>query len=121
LERYGLLGHIHQSIGKLSGGQKQRLAIARTVAMNPRVTCMDEPTSALDPRLTGEVAKLIMEIAQEGRTVLLTTHDIGLVRKLSGKIFLMEGGTIVETTMSEDYFSAPSRYPALAKFLQGQE
>lgn len=117
LKDYGLYDHRHQSVQKLSGGQKQRLAIARTAALNPQITCLDEPTSALDPRLTEQVAKYMTKLAKEGTIVLLTTHDTGLVQQLNGKIFLLQGGTIVETCRTEDFRSQPDSFPGLRKFL----
>ena len=79
LEQYGLMAHAQSPVQKLSGGQKQRLAIARTIALDPKIICLDEPTSALDPILTHQVASLLAQFAKEGRTVLLATHDMNLV------------------------------------------
>jgi len=117
LKRYGLEEKAKSSVQKLSGGQKQRLAIARTLALNPEVICLDEPTSALDPLLTQQMAQYISELAHEGKTVLITTHDLGLVEKLQGTLFLMQAGKIVETCASEAYKSKSSDYPLLDAFL----
>lgn len=119
LERYSLADKSQNSIKKLSGGQKQRLAIARTIALNPKIICLDEPTSALDPRLTAQVSHYISDLAKDQRIVLLATHDTDLIKKLNGKIFFMQGGTIVETATTSDYTTNPSKYPLLCHFLTG--
>ncbi len=119
LQRYGLddKGDLH--VGNLSGGQKQRLAIARTLAIDPKIVCLDEPTSALDPRLTQQVAGYINDLAKEGRIVLVTTHDMGLVDALNGHLFLMEKGTFVETAHQSRFRARPHDYPRLKEFLGG--
>ncbi len=119
LERYGLHEHAKAHTCHLSGGQKQRLAIARTLAVNPKIICLDEPTSALDPRLTNQVAKLITELAAENRIVILTTHDMNLLEQLDGQLFLMEGGSIVEGGTKKDCISSPGLYPKIHRFLKG--
>ncbi|MEI8366050.1 MAG: ATP-binding cassette domain-containing protein [Parachlamydiaceae bacterium] len=118
LERYGLQDQAKVSAGRLSGGQKQRLAIARTLAVNPKIVCLDEPTSALDPRLTGQVAKYITELATENRIVLLTTHDMNLLDQLDGQLFLMEGGSIGESASKKECISNPGSCPKLHSFLK---
>lgn len=118
LEKYGLLEFAKSSIQKLSGGQKQRLAIARAVAMNPEVICLDEPSSALDPLLTSQLAKYIAELAAENRVVLMTTHDMGLLKQLKSQLFLMAEGIIVESGCSVDCFSNPLTYPSLTNFMK---
>lgn len=120
LQRYGLLDRAQVQPSQLSGGQKQRLAIARTLALKPRVVCMDEPTSALDPLLTTYVANNIKELAQQGYIVLVATHDISLLEKLPCMIYLMQQGTIVESAASGDFFANKTNYPALAAFVSGQ-
>lgn len=117
LKRYGLEEKAQDRIQQLSGGQRQRLAIARSVALNPEVICFDEPTSALDPRLTATVAHYIKELAQEGKVVLLTTHDMKLLDYLEGKLFLMEGGAIAETASKQDFIATPFRFPKLQNFI----
>lgn len=117
LEKYGLAERKSAAISQLSGGQKQRLAIARTLALNPTVICLDEPTSALDPRLTSQVATAIQECAAEGRIVLLTTHDMALVDRLSGHLFLMNNGSIVERATTEEYRREREKYTLLYRFL----
>lgn len=119
LERYGLQDHAKASVCHLSGGQKQRLAIARTLAVNPKIICLDEPTSALDPRLTNQVAKFITELAAENRIVLLTTHDMNLLEQLDGQLFLMEEGSIIESTSKSECLANPTFYPKLQNFLKG--
>lgn len=119
LDRYGLLSFAKNRVNRLSGGQKQRLAIARTIALNPKIICLDEPTSALDPRLTGQIAKYIEDLAADNRIVLLATHDIGLIQKLHGKLLLMKKGAILETCLTNEYQDHPSNYPHLQHFLSG--
>lgn len=119
LERYGLQNHAKSQISHLSGGQKQRLAIARTLAVDPKIICLDEPTSALDPRLTNQVAKFITELAEENRIVILTTHDMNLLEQLDGYLFLMEEGSIIESTSKSECFDYPTLYPKLHNFLKG--
>lgn len=115
LARYGLEEHAKAQISHLSGGQKQRLAIARTLAVDPKIICLDEPTSALDPKLTAQVAKFITELAAENRIVILTTHDMHLLEQLEGHLYLMEKGTIIESACTNSFHL----YPNLQKFLSG--
>lgn len=117
LARYGLQDHAKANISHLSGGQKQRLAIARTLAVDPKVICLDEPTSALDPRLTNQVAGFITELAKENRIVILTTHDMNLLEQLDGHLFLMENGSIIESTSKANLMNTPN----LQNFLNGIE
>jgi ABC-type polar amino acid transport system ATPase subunit len=116
LSRFGLSEKAETFPPKLSGGQKQRLALARTLALNPQILCLDEPTSALDPILTQQIAQTIQELASEQRIILLATHDMHLVRLLKGKLFLMEGGEIVETALMQQYEKDPGQYPLLGQF-----
>lgn len=111
LEKYGLEDKAKEGVHRLSGGQKQRLAIARTLALNPKIVCLDEPTSALDPRLTNQVATIISELASENRIILLTTHDMKLLGQLDGLLHLMEHGEIVER--------GKSSLPKLRSFIEG--
>lgn len=113
LEKYGLQDKAKTLIKHLSGGQKQRLAIARTVALNPKIICFDEPTSALDPKLTKQVGDCITELAQENRIVLLTTHDMQLLNHLEGELFLLDKGSIIETSNKTDLA------PKLSRFIHG--
>ncbi|MBA3721442.1 MAG: amino acid ABC transporter ATP-binding protein [Parachlamydiaceae bacterium] len=119
LNRYGLKDHSNVYVSQLSGGQKQRLAIARTLSVDPKIICLDEPTSALDPRLTCKVAKYITELAEEGRIVILTTHDMNLLEQLEGHLFLMEEGSIIENATKKECIANPGRYPKLQNFLKG--
>lgn len=119
LERYGLKEHSQAPVCQLSGGQKQRLAIARTLAVDPKIICLDEPTSALDPRLTNQVAKFITELAAENRIVILTTHDMNLLGQLDGHLFLMEEGSIIENALISECMDHPTSYPKLQNFLKG--
>lgn len=119
LSRYGLADKAKLPISRLSGGQKQRLAIARTIAVDAKVICLDEPTSALDPRLTSQVAGSVKELAAEGRSVILTTHDMGLLDQLDGQVYLMENGMFVEQVLKSTYLSNPLAYPRLHQFLKG--
>lgn len=117
LERYGLADKKEARVSALSGGQKQRLAIARTLAMDPQVVCLDEPTSALDPQKTREVASEIIDISNDNRIVLLSTHDTQLLDLLDATIFLMEDGAIIESCTTRQYQSSPNSYTKLAQFL----
>lgn len=119
LERYELQGHAKSHMCHLSGGQKQRLAIARTLAVNPKIICLDEPTSALDPRLTNHIAKFINELTAENRIVILTTHDMSLVDQLHGHLFLMENGSIIESASKREYMTQSHVYPKLQNYLKG--
>ncbi len=119
LSRFGLLEKANAYPQQLSGGQKQRLSIARTLALDPKIVCLDEPTSALDPLLTDQMAAYIEELAREERIVLLATHDMQLVKRLNGKLLLMQNGAIVETALKTDYEQDPEQYPCLKQFLNG--
>lgn len=117
LQRYGLQEKAKLSVQSLSGGQKQRLAIARTLAFDPQVVCMDEPTSALDPLLTNQIAADIQEIANSGRIVLVSTHDMQLVQRLGATVFFMEAGSILSRVHLKDYYADPKSYPFLQAFM----
>lgn len=117
LKHYGLNDKAKLKSSQLSGGQKQRLAIARTLALNPKIICLDEPTSALDPKLTAQVAFFIQELANENRIILLTTHDIHLIEQLEAELFLMEDGKIVETASKKE--CSLQENPKLHRFLKG--
>ncbi|MFT5318606.1 MAG: polar amino acid transport system ATP-binding protein, partial [Chlamydiales bacterium] len=119
LQKYKLEDKAAMPVRKLSGGQKQRLAIARTLALNPRVICMDEPTSALDPQLTYSLAQSIEELAGHGHTVILTTHDVSLLEKLECKIFLLKEGRICETAKASTYFKNREDYPYINEYVRG--
>lgn len=92
---------------KLSGGQKQRVAIARALAMDPDIMLFDEPTSALDPELVGEVLNVMKDLAKEGMTMVVVTHEMGFAREVGDRVIFMDGGKIVEEGTPEDIFSNP--------------
>ncbi len=121
LAKYGLEDKAKLYPPSLSGGQKQRLAIARTIALKPKVICMDEPTSALDPYLTNFVAQSIQDLAKEGYSVLVASHDVALIEKLEkATIYLMDGGKIIEAGKSKSVIDDPKKYPLLSKFISGE-
>ena len=120
LKKYDLLDRALLPISKLSGGQKQRLAIARTVALRPQVICFDEPTSSLDPLLSGYVAQSIQELATEGFIIIISTHDVAILKHLQCAILLMEYGAIIETADSESFFKNPTAFPHIKKWLAGE-
>jgi ABC-type polar amino acid transport system ATPase subunit len=121
LERYGLLEQKNKYAAQLSGGQKQRLAIARALAMEPKIICLDEPTSALDPVLTSYVANNIQQLATDGYIVLVATHDTDLLKKLDCTIYLMSEGSIIETAHSHELLNNPDTFPRIKKFIAGHE
>ena len=121
LDRVGLLAHKDKYPGQLSGGQQQRVAIARALSMDPIVMLFDEPTSALDPEMVGEVLDVMVQLAQEGMTMMVVTHEMGFARKVSHRVIFMDAGKIVEDTTKEDFFGTPRSERAqqfLAKILQ---
>ncbi|AEC21889.1 ABC transporter protein [Pusillimonas sp. T7-7] len=107
LERVGLEAHSHKYPSQLSGGQQQRVAIARSLSMDPEVMLFDEPTSALDPEMINEVLAVMVELAQEGMTMVCVTHEMGFAKKVADKIVFMDAGSIVETDTTDAFFSAP--------------
>jgi polar amino acid transport system ATP-binding protein len=121
LEKYKLADKADASVSSLSGGQKQRLAIARAVATNPYVICLDEPTSALDPFLTSHVAQQIQQLADEGRIVLVATHDMNLVMNsnVQGIVHLMQQGEIIETASTAEIKSDANKFKQLSIFMKG--
>ncbi len=119
LERFGLADKADSYVSQLSGGQKQRLAIARTLALKPKIICMDEPTSALDPLLTTHVANTIQQLAHEGYIILIATHDTSLLDKLDCTIHLMQAGKIIESTTAQEFSHNKKQFPAIDKFVSG--
>ena len=117
LERIGLADKRDEYPSKLSGGQKQRVAIARALAMDPEVMLFDEPTSALDPEMVGEVLSLMKELADEGMTMVVVTHEMGFAREVADRILFMCDGIIAEDSTPEEFFGAP-KHPRLQQFLQ---
>jgi polar amino acid transport system ATP-binding protein len=107
LRRIGLLDKAKAYPSMLSGGQKQRIAIIRSLAMNPDVMLFDEPTSSLDPEMVGEVLDLIKQLALEGMTMLIVTHEMGFAREVSTRVLFMEGGLIRERNTPQEFFSNP--------------
>jgi glutamate/aspartate transport system ATP-binding protein len=107
LERVGLAGHKDKYPGQLSGGQQQRVAIARALAMDPITMLFDEPTSALDPEMINEVLDVMVELATEGMTMMVVTHEMGFARKVAHRVIFMDRGEIVEDSRKEDFFGSP--------------
>ena len=116
LERIGLLDKRDEYPSKLSGGQKQRVAIARALAMNPDVILFDEPTSALDPEMVGEVLDLIRDLADEGMTMVIVTHEMGFAREVADRVLFMNEGIIQEEGTPKEIFENP-QHPRLREFL----
>jgi polar amino acid transport system ATP-binding protein len=108
LAKVGLSDKINNYPSKLSGGQKQRVAIARALAMNPDIMLFDEPTSALDPELVGEVLEVIKELADEGMTMVVVTHEMGFAKEVADRVIFMDGGKIVEENTPEAIFTNPT-------------
>ncbi len=107
LARVGIPEKASSYPGQLSGGQQQRVAIARALAMNPKIMLFDEPTSALDPEMIKEVLDVMLELASEGMTMVVVTHEMGFARAAAKRIFFMDQGVIVEETTPEGLFTAP--------------
>lgn len=107
LEKVGLLPFAHQSVKKLSGGQKQRVAIARALCMNPKVLLLDEPTSALDPELVGEVLEVIKNLAKEGLTMLIVTHEMSFASEVADRVIFMDDGLVCESGSPHQIFNHP--------------
>ena len=107
LKRVGLEAHAMKFPGQLSGGQQQRVAIARALAMNPIAMLFDEPTSALDPEMINEVLDVMVELATEGMTMMVVTHEMGFARKVAHRVIFMDGGRIVEDADKKDFFGKP--------------
>jgi ABC-type polar amino acid transport system ATPase subunit len=107
LERVGMADRAHSVPGQLSGGQKQRVAIARALAMQPRVMLFDEPTSALDPEMIKEVLDVMKQLAREGMTMLVITHEMSFAREVADRILFMDAGQIIEAGTPEHFFTQP--------------
>ena len=116
LERVGLADRAGAYPSQLSGGQKQRIAIVRALAMNPDVMLFDEPTSALDPEMVGEVLEVMKQLAKEGMTMVVVTHEMGFAREVGTKIVFVDEGVIVEQGSPEEFFDNP-KSPRLKDFL----
>ena len=107
LERIGLADKANEYPNMLSGGQKQRIAIVRALAMEPEVMLFDEPTSALDPEMVGEVLDLMRDLAQEGMTMAVVTHEMGFAREVASRVIFMDGGAILEENTPQALFDSP--------------
>ena len=121
LERVGLLAHQDKFPGQLSGGQQQRVAIARALSMDPIAMLFDEPTSALDPEMINEVLDVMVELAKEGMTMMVVTHEMGFANKVANRVIFMDRGRIVEDATKDEFFGSPRSGRAqlfLSKILQ---
>ncbi len=116
LKRVGLPEKAKAFPGQLSGGQKQRIAIARALAMNPDVMLFDEPTSALDPEMVGEVLEIMKELAEDGMTMIVVTHEMGFAKEVANRVMFMDEGKVIEQGTPEEIFSSP-KSPRLKDFL----
>jgi polar amino acid transport system ATP-binding protein len=108
LKKVGILEKTHAYPDQLSGGQQQRVAIARALAMDPKVMLFDEPTSALDPEMIGEVLDVMKNLAREGMTMVVVTHEMGFAREVADRVVFMDGGAIVEIGTPEHFFTRPT-------------
>ena len=109
LEKVGMADRLKHYPNQLSGGQQQRVAIARALAMQPEIIYFDEPTSALDPELIGEVLSVMRELAEEGMTMLVVTHEMDFARNVSNQVLFMDGGKVIESGPSKEFFAAPKQ------------
>ncbi|MCT4621655.1 MAG: amino acid ABC transporter ATP-binding protein [Marinisporobacter sp.] len=116
LERIGLSDKANNYPNQLSGGQKQRIAIARALAMSPDVMLFDEPTSALDPEMVGEVLDVMKELAAEGMTMVVVTHEMGFAKEVATRVLFMDGGKVVEQAEPKEIFENP-KHPRTKDFL----
>jgi ABC-type polar amino acid transport system ATPase subunit len=117
LKRVGLGDHVRKYPSQLSGGQQQRVSIARALAIDPRVLLCDEPTSALDPELVHEVTDILQELAQQGMTMLIVTHEMAFARRVATQCLFLDQGQIVERSTPDQFFENP-QHPRLQQFLQ---
>lgn len=109
LERVGILEQANKYPGQLSGGQQQRVAIARALAMQPKIMLFDEPTSALDPEMVREVLDVMKNLASEGMTMVIVTHEVGFAREVADRVILMDSGSMVESATPELFFTTPKQ------------
>ncbi|WP_289510069.1 amino acid ABC transporter ATP-binding protein [Desulfovulcanus ferrireducens] len=116
LEKVGIRDKANAYPGQLSGGQQQRVAIARALAMNPKIMLFDEPTSALDPEMIGEVLDVMVNLAMEGMTMVVVTHEMGFARQVADRVVFMDAGQILEVGTPEHFFTKPE-HPRTKKFL----
>ena len=117
LEKVGMVDKAKSYPVQLSGGQQQRVAIARALAMNPKIMLFDEPTSALDPETIGEVLDVMVNLAREGMTMLVVTHEMGFAREVGDKVVFMDEGRIVEIAPPDQFFDHPE-HERTKKFLE---
>ncbi|MDR1001714.1 MAG: amino acid ABC transporter ATP-binding protein [Oscillospiraceae bacterium] len=116
LERVGLLDKADAYPSQISGGQKQRIAIVRALAMDPEVMLFDEPTSALDPEMVGEVLEVMKELAEDGMTMVVVTHEMGFAKEVGTRVLFMDEGLVVEEAEPAEFFGNP-KHPRLKEFL----
>ncbi len=116
LSKVGLSDKANAYPGRLSGGQQQRVAIARSLAMDPKIMLFDEPTSALDPEMIGEVLDVMKELAREGMTMAVVTHEMGFAREVADRVVFMDHGAVVEEEVPEQFFTSP-KHPRARQFL----
>lgn len=116
LERVGLADKAQSYPAQLSGGQKQRIAIVRSLAMEPKVMLFDEPTSALDPEMVGEVLQVMKQLAEEGMTMIVVTHEMGFAREVATRILFMDQGQVLEEASPQEFFASP-KHARLQDFL----
>ena len=116
LDRVGLRDRAESYPAQLSGGQKQRIAIVRALAMKPKLMLFDEPTSALDPEMVGEVLDVMKELAREGMTMVVVTHEMGFAREVGSRVLFMDGGHILEQNTPAEFFASPKE-PRTIEFL----
>lgn len=116
LERVGLADKAQAYPAQLSGGQKQRIAIVRSLAMEPKMMLFDEPTSALDPEMVGEVLQVMKQLAQEGMTMIVVTHEMGFAREVATRILFMDQGQVLEEAPPQEFFASP-KHARLQDFL----
>jgi general L-amino acid transport system ATP-binding protein len=109
LERVGILEQAHKYPGQLSGGQQQRVAIARALAMQPKIMLFDEPTSALDPEMVREVLEVMRNLARDGMTMVVVTHEVRFAREVADRVIFMDSGYLVESATPESFFTAPQQ------------
>ncbi len=124
LERVRIVEQAAKFPGQLSGGQQQRVAIARALALSPELMLFDEPTSALDPEMVGEVLDVMLDLARQGMTMIVVTHEMGFARQVADRVVFMEAGRIVEVQPTRDFFdnpSSPRTQAFLAKIIQHHE
>jgi glutamate/aspartate transport system ATP-binding protein len=118
LDRVGLLAHKDKHPGMLSGGQQQRVAIARALSMDPAVMLFDEPTSALDPEMVNEVLDVMSDLAHEGMTMMVVTHEMGFARRVADRVIFMDGGRIIEDCITAEFFdNVDARHARTRQFL----